>query len=56
MQVLLAAVQIDALHAAVENAEIALDGVGVDRAVFKADGLALTSRVKPGPANLLPSF
>ncbi len=42
VQVWLAAVRIDALHAALEDRELALNRIRVDRAILKADVLALT--------------
>jgi hypothetical protein len=42
VQMLLAAMLIDALHAALENGEGALDGVRVDRAILIIDLLAAT--------------
>ena len=44
MEVLLAAMLVHALHAALENGEIALDSVGVNRAVGEIDILACAVR------------
>lgn len=54
VKVLPAAVMIDALHAALEDGERALNGVGVDRAVVAVDVAAEAVKGAPCSANSRP--